>query len=338
MEQSSSNPRHFVIVGVLIVVSTVILNWLLSAALPLPVQASLQAIDIDWLFGLHVLLIAFLFSLVVVFMIYALIVFRRRDGDEGEGEHFEGNTKLEIAWTSAPMIFVIIFSVLGVTSLNKVTQAQDGEEIVKVVAQQWQFAFYYGDDEHEAMETGGTPYAELVLAVDQPYVMKMRSKDVLHAFWVPAFRVKQDILPGKDLTVVYESGGHGEEEHGEEEHSEEAAAEGDAEHAAEEESADSEEHSDDEAHSDDDGHGDGAVTEQYDFPTELRFTPNEIGTYTLRCAELCGGTHYAMRSPVYVLDADAYDRFVGGEDLYCILKDIGHAEYDESKYVESKCG
>ncbi len=318
MEQSSSSPRHFVIVGVLILVSTFVLNWLLSAALPLPVQASIQAVDIDWLFGLHVLLIAFLFSLVVVFMIYALIVFRRRDGDDGEGEHFEGNTKLEIAWTSAPMIFVIIFSVLGIVSLNKVTQAQDGEIPVKIVAEQWQFVFYYGDGEHPPMEKDGTPRAELVLAVDQPYIMQMRSKDVMHAFWVPAFRVKQDIMPGVEIASIP----HGEPgEHGEE---------GDG--------------SDDEAHGEEDdsheeaSHEEAGDHDTFEFPTSLRLTPSEIGKYKLRCAELCGGTHFSMRSDVYVVSPDAYERFAAGEDLQCVLKDTNHPDYDESEYDENKCG
>lgn len=309
MEQSSSSPRHFIIVGVLIFISTLLVNWLLSAALPLPIQASLQAVDIDWLFGLHVLLIAFLFSLVVVFMIYALVVFRRREGDDGDGEHFEGNTKLEIAWTSAPMIFVIIFSVLGIVSLNKVTQAQEGEIPIKIVARQWQFAFYYGDGEQPPMEQDGTPRAELVLAVDQPYIMQMRSDDVMHAFWVPAFRVKQDIIPGRRIADIPHGEEHG--DHGEE----------------------------DEAHSEeDDGHGAGdEVVDEYEFPTSLRFTPSKIGHYKLRCAELCGGTHYSMRSDVYVVSAEAYDRFVAGEDLYCVLKDTDHPEYDQDKYDESKC-
>lgn len=300
MEQSSSSPRHFITVGILVAVSTVLLYLLLDAALPLPVQASIQAVDIDWLFGLHIWLIAFLFSLVVVFMLYALIVFRRREGDDGDGEHFEGNTKLEIAWTSAPMIFVIIFSVLGIVSLNKVTQAQDGEIPVKIVARQWQFIFYYGDDEHPPMEKDGTPRSELVLAADQPYIMQMRSEDVMHAFWVPAFRVKQDIMPSRRIADIP----HGEE--------------GD-EHAEE-----------------DDSHGEELDT--YEFPTVLRFTPTELGWYKLRCAELCGGTHYSMRSDVYVVSREAYDRFVAGEDLYCVLKDTNHPQYDESKYDESKCG
>lgn len=330
MEQSSSSPRHFVIVGVLILISTVVLNWLLDAALPLPVQASLQAVNIDWLFGLHVLLIAFLFSLIVVFMGYALIVFRRREGDDGDGEHFEGNTKLEIAWTSAPMIFVIIFSVLGVVSLNEVTQAYPNEVPVKVVASQWQFIFYYGEGDHEPMEEGGTPRTDLVLTVDQPYIMQMRSQDVMHAFWVPAFRVKQDIIPSRDPKTIHSTAadGHGDDSHGEEgeAHSEEGEShdeEGEG-HSEEGESHDGE----DESHSEE-----GAAME-HEFPTVLRFTPTLLGKYKLRCAELCGLEHYKMISNVYVVEADEHERFLAGEEIYCIVDDVEHDDY-ERKCVES---
>lgn len=317
MEQSSSSPRHFVIVGVLIFISTVVLYWLLDAALPLPAKASLQAIDIDWLFDLHVMLIAFLFSLVVVFMVYALIVFRRREGDDSDGEHFEGNTRLEIAWTSAPMIFVIIFSVLGIMSLNKVTAAQDGEIPVKVVAWQWAFAFYYGDAEHPPMEEGGTPYTDLVLVKDQPYIMHMRSRDVMHAFWVPAFRVKQDIMPSTDLLA------HADDEHGDE-------------HGDDHSDDHSDEHADDAAHAEDTGYNPDKG-ERFSFPTFIRFTPIEMGKYKLRCAELCGGTHYNMRNDVYVVDQEQYDRYIAGEDIQCILEGTEHPGFDPAEYDASRC-
>ncbi|MEM7126469.1 MAG: cytochrome c oxidase subunit II [Chloroflexota bacterium] len=229
MEQSSTSTRHFVIASVLVVISTIILNALLLWALPLPSQASAQAVNIDRLFNGHVLLIAFLFSLIVVFMIYALVVFRRREGDEGDGEHFEGNTRLEIAWTSAPMIFVIIFGAWGVLSYWNVTAVQENELVVNITGQQWNFVFEYEE---------GVIDGELVLPVNRPALMKMTSNDVMHAFWVPAFRVKQDIVPGQI--------------------------------------------------------------------TEVRFTPTLEGEYRLRCAELCGLSHYSMLANVRVVSEDEY--------------------------------
>jgi len=191
---NSTNRRHFSIVGVLIVISTFVMYFLLDASLPLPLQASLEAIAIDGLINLHVWLIAFLFSVVMVFMLYAVVAFRRKEGDEGEGEHFEGNTGLEIAWTVAPIALVLIFAVIGFQVLGDVTQAAENEVEVRVTGQQWAWAFEYP-------ELNGFVSNELVLEVDQRVKFVMTSKDVNHAFWVPEFRVKQDLVNGRETIV-----------------------------------------------------------------------------------------------------------------------------------------
>jgi len=107
LPQSSTDRKHFVIVGALVLVTTIALGFFLLAILPVKAQYSVQAEPIRWLFQLHIWLIAFLFSLVVVFMLYALIVFRKRKDENSEGEHFEGNTTLEVAWTVIPLVLVI---------------------------------------------------------------------------------------------------------------------------------------------------------------------------------------------------------------------------------------
>lgn len=191
---NSTNRRHFTIVGVLIVISTFVMQIVLDRSLPLPVQASLEAISIDWLIGLHVWLIAFLFAVVMVFMLYAVVVFRRKEGDEGEGEHFEGNTLLEIAWTVAPIALVLIFAVIGWQVLGDVTQASEDEIEVRVTGAQWNWTFEYP-------ELNGFVSTELVLEVDQRVKFVMTSKDVNHSFWVPEFRVKQDLVNGRETVV-----------------------------------------------------------------------------------------------------------------------------------------
>ena len=125
MPKSSSDMRHFIIVAVLVAIGTVVMDWLLKVALPLPVQASIQAATVDQLIGWNMTLIAFLFSLVVVFMLYAMVVFRKRDNDESEGEHFHGNSALEIIWTILPLIVVVVFSFIGVTTLAEITKADE---------------------------------------------------------------------------------------------------------------------------------------------------------------------------------------------------------------------
>ncbi len=192
--RNSGDRRHFIIAGVLVAISTVLVYLLLDGVLPLAVQASEEASVIDGVINAHVWLIAFLFSLVVVFMLYALVVFRQREGDEGEGEHFEGNFALEIAWTAGPLIFVALFTWIGISSYGQITRAEPEEVAYEVRAAQWAFQFGYEN---------GTTSNELVLQIDEPVVMQMTSDDVIHGFWVNEFRVKQDIVPGQVTTVRF---------------------------------------------------------------------------------------------------------------------------------------
>lgn len=188
MKRSSTDKRHFIIMGVLIAIGTVALTFFLDAILPLPLAASDEAIVVDRVIYYNLILIAFLFSLVVTPMLYALIVFRRRKGDDSEGEHFEGNTPLEIAWTTLPLLIVILFAFIGVTSLNEVMRVEPDELAIQVEAYKWNYNFTY---------PGDVITNELVLPVDRPAVMVMTAQDVLHGFWIPAFRVKKDMVPGQ---------------------------------------------------------------------------------------------------------------------------------------------
>jgi cytochrome c oxidase subunit 2 len=186
-----NNTRHFGIAAGLVVVSTFVVYWLLDSVLKLPTQSSLEALEIDRLFDYHIWLIAFLFSLVVVFMLYALFVFRHRKGEpeEKEGEYFHSNVRLEIAWTIIPLIFVVFFSIEATRILADITRPSPDEYVVNVEGFQWGWNFTYPET--------GLVTQELVLPVDQPILLEMTSRDVLHNFWVAEFRVKQDLVPGQ---------------------------------------------------------------------------------------------------------------------------------------------
>jgi cytochrome c oxidase subunit 2 len=194
MPKSASDKRHFVIAAALVAISTFVMDVLLKAALPLPVQASIEALTIDALIGWHLTLIAFLFSLIVVFMLYTIVLFRKREGDESDGEHFEGNTTLEIVWTVVPLILVVVFSVYGVSALAQVTRAAPNEFEVTAVGFQWSWRFEYPN---------GVVSQELVLPVEQRAYVTLRSPDVLHSFWIPEMRVKQDLVPGQDTHIRF---------------------------------------------------------------------------------------------------------------------------------------
>jgi cytochrome c oxidase subunit 2 len=181
--------KHFLVVAVLVIISTFVLGLFLNTAHLLPVEASAQARPIDALFNLQFKLIAFLFSLIVVIMLYSIVVFRRRPGETGEGKHIEGNTRLEVLWTAAPLVTVLVLATLGAQTLADVRRVDPQAMVVKVTAGQWYWKFEYPD--YKVTSTA------LNLPVNKQVLLQMQSQDVIHSFWVPEFRVKQDLLPGR---------------------------------------------------------------------------------------------------------------------------------------------
>jgi cytochrome c oxidase subunit 2 len=228
--------RHFFIVGILIFVVTVLVSLLLDNLSLLPINASAQATPIDSLFTQHFRLIAFLFALIIVFMLYSFVVFRRRKGDTSDGDHFEGHTGLEITWTVIPLIIVVYFAYVGAQSLDETLRVDPQAMEVNVTGFQWGWTFEYPEF--------GITTDQLHLPKDHQILLNLTSRDVIHSFWVPEFRVKQDALPGEDLV------------------------------------------------------------------RELRVTPTLIGEYKVRCAELCGGSHAYMESPVIVMEQADFDNWV----------------------------
>jgi cytochrome c oxidase subunit 2 len=180
--------RHFLATTIIVVLATVAGVVLLDSADLLPPLASTQGVTIDWLFGIHLKLIAFLFALVMVFMLYSIVVFRRRPGDLTEGQYIHGNTRLEIAWTVIPLIVVAVMGYIGVVTLRDVTASSPDEMVVEVTSSQWSWRFDYPEQ--------GLTSTELILPVNQPIRFEITSTDVIHNLWVPEFRVKQDAVPG----------------------------------------------------------------------------------------------------------------------------------------------
>jgi cytochrome c oxidase subunit 2 len=154
----------------------------------MPVAASAQAGPIDWLFDLEIKAMSFFFALIIVPLVYSLIVFRRRAGDKTDAEHIEGNTGLEITWTVIPLVIVIALGYIGANNLAQVRAIDPQAEQIKVVGLQWTWRFEYPQ---------GFTSNTLYLPVNRQVVLKMESLDVIHSFWVPEFRLKQDLVPGR---------------------------------------------------------------------------------------------------------------------------------------------
>lgn len=182
------NKKHLIIMSVLILVLSVIVYYSLMASGLFPAQGATQAVAIDWLFNLEIKLISFFFSVIMVPMVYSLVVFRRDEDDETEGPHIEGHTQLELWWTAIPLIIVIALGIIGADNLKQILTVDPQANEVKVVGFQWGWRFEYPD---------GFVSNELVLPVDKQSLLLMESTDVIHSFWVPEFRVKQDVVPGQ---------------------------------------------------------------------------------------------------------------------------------------------
>ncbi len=180
--------RHYVIVGILVIITSFLTYFGLMAIGLMPVQASAQALIVDQMLDWDLMAISFLFAIIVVPLAYSLIVFRRRKGDTGDGKHEEGNSTLEITWTVIPLILVTVYAYLGAYTLGETRTPDPNALVVQVTAHQWDWAFTYPE---------GFTTNELHLPVNRQVLLEMTSLDVIHSFWVPEFRIKQDVVPGR---------------------------------------------------------------------------------------------------------------------------------------------
>jgi cytochrome c oxidase subunit 2 len=185
--------KHFIIVAILVIASTFAIRDGLNSIGLLPQLASAQGASTDQLFDLYVWATAFVFSLIVVTLLYALLVFRRRKGESGDGVHVTGNSTLEITWTVVPLLAVIYLAFVGARSLADTRRIDPSAMVVKVITGQWYWQFQYPDY--------GISTTELYLPIGKQVDLQMTSTDVLHSFFVPEFRLKQDIVPGRTVEL-----------------------------------------------------------------------------------------------------------------------------------------
>ena len=106
-----------------------------------------------------------------------------------DGAPIHGNTGLEIAWTALPVALVVAMSIFSIIVLNRISTVPEDHRTVEVSATQFAWSFTYPelDDRVEG---------DLVLELGEPYEMSITATDVIHSFWVPEFRMKQDAVPG----------------------------------------------------------------------------------------------------------------------------------------------
>lgn len=252
----------------------------------LPVAASEEAAQVDALFNMMMTIATGLFLLVQGTIILAAIRHRRRKDDNSDGPPIHGNIPLEIVWTAIPAVTVLIISVYSFEIYNAMggldpmsshdhagvkiahthemspSHANPDKSLIALAPSQGAIALGLGaspGNQNKPVpltvnvmglqyawiftypETGVTS-SELHIPNGQEVSLKINAQDVLHAFWLPEFRLKQDAIPGRE--------------------------------------------------------------------SELRFTPNKVGQYTIVCAELCGAYHGAMGAQLFVQTPEEFQTWL----------------------------
>jgi cytochrome c oxidase subunit 2 len=210
-----------------------VLAWQNGANIPMfPPKASLEAVQVDEMFYIFIGASVFVLLLVEGLIVYIAIRYRKPKNDNTDGQHFTHSNFLEVSWTIVPVILVLFLTVISFRVLDQVQAEKPDAMLVNVTAQSFFFTFEY--PEYKITSN------DLYLPVGKAVRFDITSVDVLHAFWVPVFRLKQDAIPGEVVTVYN--------------------------------------------------------------------TPQQIGTYRVVCAELCGVGHGQMGVP----SIDKPDGQVGG--------------------------
>ena len=162
--------------------------------LPLwPVRASTGAGNVDALYIFLVLLATFMSVAIFSMILWFALRYRRQAGREAE--QIEGSTALEITWSVVPLgIFIVIFVWGAAIYFQERTPPRDATEVY-VVAKQWMWKLEHVEGQREINE--------LHVPVGRDVELIMTSQDVIHSFYVPAFRIKQDVLPGRYTTAWF---------------------------------------------------------------------------------------------------------------------------------------
>jgi cytochrome c oxidase subunit II len=153
-----------------------------------PADASGAADQIDTVYDVLLICSVPVFVLVMTIAIYSVVRFRAKPGDLRDGPPIHGNTRLEVIWVTIPFLMVTALAAYAWIVLDDIEASQPDELVVNVTGQQFTWTFEYPSEEVNS--------TELVLAENRPVDFRIRTRDVIHSFWVPEFRLKSDAVPG----------------------------------------------------------------------------------------------------------------------------------------------
>jgi cytochrome c oxidase subunit 2 len=209
-----------ILIPILIILSVVSL-WMGNQSYHwFPPQASAESLLVDDLFSFLVTLGSFIFLGVTGAILYSMIFYRAGKYDMSDGPAIEGNATLEIVWTAIPLFLVVwitsysyqvysqmsIHGPMDILHLHTPIEIESAnaapvEEIVQptekieVISKQWAWIFRYPEQNITS--------SELHLPVNRRVSLKLQSEDVIHGLYIPAFRLKQDIIPNQTMDFEF---------------------------------------------------------------------------------------------------------------------------------------
>lgn len=206
----SISPAAVVVAAVFLLVSALGTYWFTTfVPLVLPAQASAESKSVDELFTILVIIGGVVFFLIQGMLLISVLFFRARGEERNDGPTYHGNPLLEIVWTIIPAMVVVF---LAVISFNVWTQNSEpkaavnhvnGEEIaIEVSGARYAWTHTYATGR---LSPDGVPIVinsgdTLHTYIGQNFELILQTQDVIHSYWVPAMRVKQDLLPGNPAT------------------------------------------------------------------------------------------------------------------------------------------
>src|SRR5262245_33393573 len=160
-----------------------------------PEQASTLAPQVDRLYGFLIVVSAFFTALIVILIVGFALKYRRRPGREAE--QTDTVMELELVWTAIPSILVLVMFIWGASLFLAQTIPPRGAQEIYVVGRQWMWKVQHPNGRREINE--------LHVPVGRAVKLTVASQDVIHSFYIPAFRIKQDAVPGQYRTMWFEA-------------------------------------------------------------------------------------------------------------------------------------
>ena len=177
-----------VLVGVASFAVALVIPWM-------PELASEEGGRIDDVYVLASVISLVIFALVVAWLLFSIWKFRARSEDDDEdGKPIHGHTGLEAFWTAIPTALVTVIAIWSGIVLVKNEDLPSDHRVIEIEAEQFAWSFTYPEL--------GVTTGVLRVPVGETIEFKMSAKDVIHSFWVPEWRVKQDLVPGIETTVI----------------------------------------------------------------------------------------------------------------------------------------